>query len=94
MDVIEKAGSKQCPTCGSWDIRTGAIIEDGGIGDWCPHCKKSFQKMKLDMKKQAKSITHVIPIEFTGKAIEYFRRLNPVIPSRYKHILFTGAVEV
>ncbi len=73
MDVIEKAGSKQCPTCGGWYVRSGAVIEEGGIGDWCPHCKKSLQKMRLDMKNQAKSTTHVIPIEFTGKGGEYFR---------------------
>jgi uncharacterized membrane protein YjgN (DUF898 family) len=73
MDVIEKAGSKQCPACSKWDVYGGATIEDGGIGDWCPHCKKSLQKMRLDMKNQAKSITRVIPIEFTGKGGEYFR---------------------
>ena len=41
----EEAGSKQCPTCGSLDVRRGAAIEGGGIGDWCDHCKKSLYKM-------------------------------------------------
>jgi len=68
----EKTDSKQCPACSSWDVRSGATIEEGGIGDWCPHCKKSLQKMRLDMKKQAKD-AHAIPIEFTGKDSEYFR---------------------
>ena len=72
MDVIEKAGSKQCPTCGRWDVYGGATIEGGGTGDWCPHCKKSLQKMRLDMKNQ-EFAAHEIPIEFTGKAGEYFR---------------------
>ena len=72
MDVIEKAGSKQCPTCGGWDVYGGATIEGGGTGDWCPHCKKSLQKMRLDMKNQ-EFAAHEIPIEFTGKASEYFR---------------------
>jgi tetratricopeptide (TPR) repeat protein len=40
----EEAGRKQCKTCGNWDVRW-AMIEDGGLGDWCPHCKKSFCKM-------------------------------------------------
>lgn len=72
MDVIEEAVSKQCPTCGRWDVYGGATIENGGIGYWCPHCKKSLQKMRLDMKKQ-EFADHEIPIEFTGKASEYFR---------------------
>jgi hypothetical protein len=41
----EEAGFKQCPTCGSWDVRGGAMVEHGGIGDWCDHCKKSLYKM-------------------------------------------------
>jgi tetratricopeptide (TPR) repeat protein len=41
----EEAGSKQCPTCGSWDVRGGAMDEWGGTGDWCDHCKKSLYKM-------------------------------------------------
>ena len=41
----EEAGSKQCPTCGSLDVRGGTTIEGGGIGDWCPNCKKSLYKM-------------------------------------------------
>ena len=40
----EKSGSKQCPTCGSWDVRW-AVIEDGGLGDWCDNCKKSLRAM-------------------------------------------------
>jgi len=40
----EEAGRKQCKTCGNWDVRW-AMIEDGGLGDWCPNCKKSFCKM-------------------------------------------------
>jgi hypothetical protein len=41
----EKAGSKQCPTCGSWDVRVGPMDEYGGISPWCDHCKKSLYKM-------------------------------------------------
>ncbi len=39
----KEAGLKQCPTCGNWDVHT-AYIEDGGMGDWCPHCNKSIPK--------------------------------------------------
>jgi predicted RNA-binding Zn-ribbon protein involved in translation (DUF1610 family) len=37
---------KECPACGQSDIYE-AYIEDGSIGDWCPHCKKSIQKISL-----------------------------------------------
>jgi hypothetical protein len=37
----QELGLKQCPTCGNWDAYR-AVIEDGGQGDWCPHCKKSI----------------------------------------------------
>jgi hypothetical protein len=45
-DKMEKTakGLKQCVTCGNWDVYR-AVIEDGGQGDWCPHCKQSLQKM-------------------------------------------------
>jgi hypothetical protein len=45
LKAKEKAGSKQCPTCGSWDVRGGPTDEYGGTGDWCDHCKKSLYKM-------------------------------------------------
>ena len=38
----EESGSKQCPTCGSRDVRW-AMIEDGGLGNWCDNCKKSLK---------------------------------------------------
>ena len=34
-----------CPKCGSTDI-TKSYIENGGMGDWCPHCQESIQKMR------------------------------------------------
>lgn len=40
----EESGSKQCPTCGSWDVRW-AMIEDGGLGNWCDNCKASLKAM-------------------------------------------------
>ena len=40
----EESGPKQCPTCGSWDVRW-AMIEDGGLGNWCDNCKKSLEAM-------------------------------------------------
>lgn len=42
----EESGSKQCPTCGSWDVRW-AMIEDGGLGNWCDNCKKSLKAMAV-----------------------------------------------
>jgi len=44
----EVAGSKQCPTCGGLDVHGGVMIEGGGIGDFCHHCKKSLYKMKIE----------------------------------------------
>jgi hypothetical protein len=46
------SGFKQCPTCGSLDIRRGAAIEVGGIGDWCEHCKKSLYKMDKEKAEE------------------------------------------
>jgi uncharacterized RDD family membrane protein YckC len=48
------AGLKQCPTCGKWDVHR-AYIEDGSMGDWCPHCKKSIKEKKyyeIDIKPE------------------------------------------
>ncbi len=38
----KEAGLKQCPVCGKWDVQR-AYVEDGGMGDWCPHCKMSVK---------------------------------------------------
>jgi hypothetical protein len=43
----KEGGQKQCPTCGKWDVYR-AFIEDGGQGDWCPHCKKSLHKKEQE----------------------------------------------
>lgn len=42
---MEEAGIRQCPMCGKWEMRRGAVIEDGSIGDWCSNCNMSLQKM-------------------------------------------------
>lgn len=34
-----------CPTCGNSNVRW-AQIENGGMGDWCPDCMMSLQKMR------------------------------------------------
>lgn len=38
------SGKIQCPRCHRWDVHR-AFIENGGQGDWCPHCEMSLQKM-------------------------------------------------
>lgn len=44
-DLAKKtAGKIQCPRCHRWDVHR-AFIEDGGYGDWCPHCQISLQKL-------------------------------------------------
>lgn len=45
--LMEKKGIKQCPRCGNLDVHK-AYIEDGGQGDWCPHCKMSLQIMEKE----------------------------------------------
>jgi len=50
----KEAGLKLCPTCGKWDVYR-AIVEDGGYGDWCPHCKKSIP-LDEQPKKRLKGI--------------------------------------
>jgi len=42
--ITDDSGRMQCPTCRKWDVKK-AYIEDGSIGEWCPHCKKSIQQM-------------------------------------------------
>ncbi len=37
--------SERCPKCGTTDVYK-AYTEDGGMGDWCPNCKESIQKMR------------------------------------------------
>lgn len=39
-----REGKKQCPQCGSWEVKW-ATIEGGGMGHWCDHCKKSLRAM-------------------------------------------------
>ncbi len=46
--ATEESGSKQCPTCGNSDVRW-AMIEDGGLGEWCDNCKKSLKAMGKQM---------------------------------------------
>lgn len=36
------AGKTQCPVCARWDVHR-AYVEDGSMGLWCPHCKKSVK---------------------------------------------------
>jgi hypothetical protein len=48
----EEAGFKQCPTCGSLDVRGGAMVEHGGYGDYCDVCKKSLYKMNEEKVRQ------------------------------------------
>lgn len=43
-NALEAQGKKQCLRCQLWDVHR-AYIEDGGQGDWCPHCQMSLQKM-------------------------------------------------
>ena len=44
-DLAQRAAGKiQCPRCHRWDVHR-AFIEDGGLGDWCPHCEISLQKL-------------------------------------------------
>jgi hypothetical protein len=40
-----------CPTCGCQEV-TGAYIEDGGWGDWCPKCKKSINAMEIPLERK------------------------------------------
>jgi hypothetical protein len=47
-----EAGFKQCPTCGSLDVRGGAMVEHGGYGDYCDCCKKSLYKMNEEKVRQ------------------------------------------
>jgi hypothetical protein len=43
-DLISYLKTNLCPVCGTKEVHL-AYIEDGGIGNWCPNCKKSLKKM-------------------------------------------------
>jgi hypothetical protein len=50
-EIVRKirVGLTCCPSCGKWDVHK-AFTEDGGMGDWCPNCKKSIKKIKRDSR--------------------------------------------
>lgn len=35
-----RAGKKICPRCGTRDILPQATLPNGGLGPWCPHCRR------------------------------------------------------
>ena len=39
ISAMQAAGRRRCPFCGLWDVVT-AVQPGGGLGPWCPHCKK------------------------------------------------------
>lgn len=41
--IMEEGEGKKCPFCGNYGVHQ-AYIEDGGLGDWCPHCEKGLPK--------------------------------------------------
>ncbi|MDO9531264.1 MAG: hypothetical protein Q7O12_03930 [Deltaproteobacteria bacterium] len=76
-----EAGQKQCPTCGKWDVYR-AVIEDGGQGDWCPHCKKSIQMAKIEItdkiswrQKALKAVAWLV-----GASVGYYSGIHLLIP--------------
>jgi hypothetical protein len=44
MERASSVNPKYCPRCNKLDVYR-AYIEDGSLGDWCPNCKMSLQKM-------------------------------------------------
>jgi uncharacterized protein (DUF983 family) len=67
--------TQQCPECGELDIRYGTFIEDGSIGDWCPNCNKSLQKMEKDRKTP---LLHILLYFFARLSV---RHLNAMLRS-------------
>jgi hypothetical protein len=65
-----EAEQKQCPTCGKWDIYR-AVIEDGGQGDWCPHCKKSLQKVEQEKSGKIRPEQIRPWLRFWGRNFDY-----------------------
>jgi len=72
----KEAGLKQCSTCGKWDVYR-AIVEDGGYGEWCPHCKKSIpQKEPLTDIQKANNKIKIAWI--VGVIFGAFNALDPL----------------
>jgi len=40
----QKEGKTQCPQCNKWDVYQ-TMLKDDGMGDYCPHCRKSLKAM-------------------------------------------------
>lgn len=51
IEIEEIIDKKECPICGKTDVYK-AYVEDGGMGDWCPHCNKSIPAIN---KKELKT---------------------------------------
>lgn len=63
---------KLCPTCGNEMI--WAYTEDGSMGNWCTHCKKS--DIPREKKKLSKAVIAVLPIAlYMTFASEHGRKL-------------------
>jgi hypothetical protein len=94
----EKGGAKQCPQCGNSDVRW-ATIEDGGLGDWCPHCKKSFKAMGLVKESPPlKGIGGwlILPligliITIIGVPLTVYKELVPVFTGGYWQVVTSPA---
>lgn len=56
----EKAslGLNKCPSCGNWDVYH-AYVEGGGLGWWCPHCKKSVSGDFKQIKEMSGANVHM-----------------------------------
>lgn len=46
-----KAGLKECPTCGNWDVFSAADGQ-GGTCDWCPHCNQPVERGWIQVTRQ------------------------------------------
>jgi uncharacterized protein (DUF983 family) len=65
---------KQCPTCGRWDVYR-AYVEDGGMGDWCPHCKKSTDDRKSTIIGIVAIFTVVIIFIIVNLVLHYAQKI-------------------
>jgi uncharacterized protein len=61
----EPGTNMQCISCGKCDVYH-SYIEDGNHGDWCPHCKKSQERMRT----QLEHIVKVVDSDSVSREVE------------------------
>jgi ribosomal protein L37AE/L43A len=45
VNIAETGDKQTCPFCARTDVYR-AYVDDGSMGDWCPHCQRSIPRIE------------------------------------------------